>query len=78
MKTDNKNSAVGGSHADRLTMKPKNLPKDRDLRGAANALARSSANALKVAGKIHTPCYVVRNGEIVNLANLRNAVKQAG
>jgi len=49
-------------------MKKKDLPKDPDLLGAAQALKRSAASALKLARKTHTPCYVYEDGKIVDAA----------
>lgn len=49
-------------------MKNEKLPKDPDLLGSIQAMKRSAANALKLARKTHTPCYVVKNGKIVNVA----------
>ena len=48
-------------------MKKKEQPKDPDLLGATQALKRSAANALKLARKTHTPCYVYKDGKIVDL-----------
>lgn len=52
----------------RTIMKKQNLPKDPDLLGSVQAMKRSAANALKLARKTHTPCYVVKDGTIVNAA----------
>ena len=49
-------------------MKKQNLPKDPDLLGSVQAMKRSAVNALKLARKTHTPCYVVKDGTIVNAA----------
>ncbi|NVN93041.1 MAG: hypothetical protein HXX11_20940 [Desulfuromonadales bacterium] len=49
-------------------MKKENLPKDSDLLGSVLAIKRSAAHALKLARKTHTPCYVVKDGKIVNAA----------
>ena len=49
-------------------MKNKDLPKDPDLLGSVQAMKRSAASALKLARKTHTPCYVVKDGTIVNAA----------
>ena len=48
-------------------MKKKEQPKDPDLIGATQALKRSAASALKLARKTHTPCYVYKDGNIVDL-----------
>jgi len=47
-------------------MKKKSLPKDPDLLGSATALKRAAANALKLARKTRTPCYVFEDGKIVD------------
>ena len=49
-------------------MKNEKLPKDPDLLGSVQAMKRSAANALKLARKTHTPCYLVKDGKIVNVA----------
>ena len=49
-------------------MKNEELPKDPDLLGSVQAMKRSAVNALKLARKTHTPCYVVKDGKIVNVA----------
>ena len=49
-------------------MKKEKLPKDPDLLGSVQAMKRSAANALKLARKTHTPCYVIKDGTIVNAA----------
>ena len=53
----------------------KNLPKKPDLLGSVQAMKRSAVNDLKLARKTHTPCYVVKDGKIVNAAERR---KKAG
>lgn len=55
-------------------MKKKEQPKDPDLLGATQALKRSAAGALKLARKTHTPCYVYKDGKIVDLAAPRPKV----
>lgn len=59
-------------------MKKKNLPKDPDLLGAMQALKRSAANALKLARRTRTPCYVVKDGKIVDIAKRPQAAGQVG
>ena len=49
-------------------MKKKELPKDPDLLGSMQALKRSAASALKLARKTNTPCYVKKDGKIVDIA----------
>lgn len=52
-------------------MKKEKLPNDPDLLGSVQAMKRSAANALKLARKTHTPCYVIKEGKIVNVAERR-------
>ena len=52
-------------------MKKKELPKDPDLLGSMQALKRSAASALKLARKTNTPCYVMKDGKIVDIAARR-------
>ena len=56
-------------------MKKENLPKDPDLLGSVQAMKRSAASALKLARKTHTPCYVVKDGKIVNIAERPKATR---
>lgn len=56
-------------------MKKENLPKDPDLLGSVQAMKRSAANALKLARKTHTPCYVVKDGKIVNVAKRQKSME---
>ncbi len=46
----------------------KSLPKDSDLAGVEKALKRAAKAARTLAKKTHTPCYVVKEGKIVNIA----------
>lgn len=52
-------------------MKKKELPKDPDLLGSMQALKRSAASALKLARQTNTPCYVMKDGKIVDIAARR-------
>jgi len=52
-------------------MKKKDLPKDPDLLGALPALKRAAANALNLARQTKTPCYVLKDGKIVDIAASR-------
>ena len=52
-------------------MKKEILPKDPDLLGSVQAMKRSAANALKLARITHTPCYVVKEGKITDVAKLK-------
>lgn len=58
----------GDGLLDNSVLKNKNLPTDPDLRGSISAIKRAATNALKLARKTHTPCYVVKDGTIVNAA----------
>lgn len=44
------------------------LPTDPDLAGVDMALRRAAKYALKLARQTKTPCYVVKDGKIVNIA----------
>lgn len=44
------------------------LPIDPDLVGVENALRRAAKSALKLARQTKTPCYVVKDGLLVNIA----------
>lgn len=44
------------------------LPTDPDLAGVDKALKRAAKSALKLARQTKTPCYVVKDGKIVNIA----------
>ena len=46
----------------------KQLPKDPDLAGVDKALRRAAKSALALARQTKTPCYVVKDGKIVNIA----------
>lgn len=46
----------------------KALPKDADLANVEKALKRAAKSAQTLARKTHTPCYVVKNGKIVDIA----------
>ena len=48
-------------------MKKKIGPKDSDLQGVGKALKRSAANALKLARATKTPCYVMKDGMLVDV-----------
>jgi hypothetical protein len=60
----------------REVMKRAKLPKDPDLLGSVKAIRRSAASALKLARSTNTPCYVVRDGKIVNVAKIVAASKR--
>lgn len=46
----------------------KNLPKDADLANVEKALKRAAKSARELAKRTHTPCYVIKDGQIVNVA----------
>jgi hypothetical protein len=46
----------------------KALPKDSDLAGVEKALKRAAKAALALARKTRTPCYIVKEGIIVDIA----------
>jgi len=46
----------------------KAVPKDVDLANVEKALKRAARTARVLAKKTHTPCYVVKEGKIVNVA----------
>lgn len=50
-----------------MTVK-KQLPKGPDLAGVEKALKRAAKSALASARKTKTPCYVMKDGKIVDIA----------
>jgi len=46
----------------------KALPKDSDLANVEKALKRSAKTARSLAEKTRTPCYIVKDGKIINVA----------
>ena len=54
-------------------MKKKSGPKDSDLQGVGKALKRSAANALKFARATKTPCYVMKDGKLIDLVKEKKA-----
>lgn len=46
----------------------KDLPKDPDLANVEMALRRAGKAARELARKTHTPCYVLKGGKIVDIA----------
>ncbi len=48
-------------------------PKDPDLANVEKALKRAAKTARSLAEKTHTPCYVVKDGKIVNVAEQETA-----
>jgi hypothetical protein len=52
-------------------MRKNSRPKDKDLRGSQAALERAARAALALARSTGTPCYVLKNGKIVDIAARR-------
>ena len=52
-------------------MKKNGKPKDKDLRGSQAALERAARSALATARTTRTPCYVLKQGKVVNIAAAR-------
>lgn len=48
------------------------LPQDSDLANVGIALKRAARTALKTAKRTRTPCYVVKDGVIVDIAKRKN------
>ena len=46
----------------------KGLPKDADLANVEKALKRAAKSARELAKMTHTPCYVIKDGQIINVA----------
>ena len=55
----------------------KELPKDPDLAGVETALKRAAKSARALARRTKTPCYIVKDGKIVNVAGTRKAPESA-
>jgi diaminopimelate decarboxylase len=55
-------------------MKPNGQPKDRDIAGSKAALTRAAEQALALARRTGTPCWVMRDGKLVDLARRRRVV----
>jgi len=51
----------------------KQLPKDPDLAGVEKALIRSAKSALTLARQTKTPCYIVKDGQIVDISVRRKS-----
>ena len=49
-------------------MKTNTKPKDADLLGSLPALKRAARSALRLARDTGTPCYVLQQGKIVDIA----------
>ena len=57
-----------------ISKKP--LPSDPDLAGVDKALRRAAKSALALARQTKTPCYVVKDGKIVDIALRKKSVGQ--
>jgi diaminopimelate decarboxylase len=55
-------------------MKTTGQPTDRDIAGSMAALKRAARQALALARRTGTPCWVLRAGKLVDLAKRRKAV----
>jgi hypothetical protein len=53
----------------------KKLPTDSDLAGVDAAFKRAAKAALTLARKTGTPCYIVKEGRIVNSAERQEAYR---
>jgi diaminopimelate decarboxylase len=53
----------------------KSLPKDADLANVEKALKRAAKAARSLAEKTQTPCYIVKEGIIVNVAERETAYR---
>lgn len=52
------------------------LPDDPDIRGSFPALQRAARHARELAERTGTPCWIVRDGRIVDAISGREAVTQ--
>ena len=55
-------------------MKSNSQPKDRDIAGSRAALTRAGQRALALARNTGTPCWVMQDGKLVDLAKRRRVV----
>ncbi len=55
-------------------MKANGQPKDRDIAGSTAALKRAAKQALALARRTGTPCWVMRDGKLVDIARRRRVV----
>jgi len=56
----------------------KQLPKDPDLAGVGKALIRAAKSAQTLARQTKTPCYVVKDGKIVDISGYQKVSAQSG
>jgi hypothetical protein len=52
-------------------MKTNSRPKDRDIAGSMAALKRAAKQALALARRTGTPCWVMRDGKLIDIAKRR-------
>ncbi len=55
-------------------MKSNGQPKARDIAGSTAALKRAAKQALALARRTGTPCWVMRDGKLVDIARRRRVV----
>lgn len=53
------------------------LPKDSDLVNVDKALKRAARKALETAKKTNTPCYIVKDGVIIDIAKRKSRTRGA-
>ena len=58
-------------------MKSNGKPKDKDLLGSQAALKRAARRALATARRTGTPCYVMQDGELVDIARAGRAPRRS-
>jgi hypothetical protein len=56
-----------------MNKRPPILPNDPDLQGATIALKRAARHARELAERTGTPCWVMRNGKIVDAVTGKEA-----
>lgn len=56
----------------------KPLPTDPDLLGSMQAIQRTAQRAREIAEATNTPCYVMQDGKIVDIARSSEAKKNKG
>jgi hypothetical protein len=59
-------------------MKTNGKPKDKDLLGSLAALKRAARSALATALATGTPCYILRQGKVVDIAAARQRPVRRG
>jgi hypothetical protein len=56
--------------------KKSELQSDQCFQGVEEALKRSAKNALKLARATKTPCYVIKDGKLIDLARKKTTTKK--